>query len=379
MEITADTIWKKINPPAGGGIFVIAESGKTFIQTKKDRSVREYLGNAKELVDKAVWAGADAIKFQTHDVEDEQLPLEVHSPHFKAMDRYRWVKRNTDATPVKEFWKPLKEYCDQKGIVFFSAPMSRGAARRLSSAGVRLWKIGSGDILDFVMLDYVRNTGLPIIMSSGMSTLNEVQKGLKFLLEKNKRVALLHCLSKYPGRLDETNLAVMDLFREEFPGIPIGFSENSLSMESCLFAVALGAKVVERHVTKNRNLWGPDHKISSTPGELKKLIRGIRTIEQDPEERQKWLNHPNLKIAAGRKEKILNEGEEKFRPFFRKSLIAACDIAMGTTLTADMIYAMRPQFAGHIPSERYHEVIGKRAARALKKHEAITFDHLAFL
>ena len=111
-----DFIWGNISakggPSSGGqkGVFIIAEAGKNFIQTEEDRPVAEYLRNAKELVDSALWAGADAIKFQTHNVDDEQLDIEITAPHFKVADRYRWVKRNTDATPVKEFWQPLLEF-----------------------------------------------------------------------------------------------------------------------------------------------------------------------------------------------------------------------------------------------------------------------------
>src|SRR3989344_5470956 len=157
-NITSEAIWEKITK----GVFIIAEAGKNFIQTQEERSISEYLENAKKLVDKARWAGADAIKFQTHNVEDEQLNLKIVSPHFNGADRYSWLTRNTNATPVNEFWKPLKEYCDKKGIIFFSAPMSRGAAQRLSEVEVKLWKIGSGDILDFVAMDFMRRSSLPI-------------------------------------------------------------------------------------------------------------------------------------------------------------------------------------------------------------------------
>ncbi len=373
MGKATDLIWDKIQK----GVFVIAEAGKTFIETEEDRPVAEYLKNAKELVDKAVWAGADAIKFQTHSVEDEQLPFEVRSPHFNGMDRYGWVKRNTDATPVKEFWKPLREYCESRGIVFLSTPMSRGAARRLSATGVLLWKIGSGDILDFVLLDYVRNTGLPVIMSSGMSTLEEVEKGFKFLRAKNKRVALLHCLSKYPGLPEEANLATMELFRERFPGVPVGFSENSPYLEQSLIAVAMGAAIIERHFTANRDSWGPDHKISSTPEELKKLVDGVRKIERDPEERMRWLAHPNALLALGKKEKFLREGEALFRPLFRKTLVAGEDIPAGAVVADKMLYAMRPQFAGKMPSERYHEILGRKTKSAIRKYDPIDFANLA--
>ncbi|MEK7074704.1 MAG: N-acetylneuraminate synthase family protein, partial [Patescibacteria group bacterium] len=145
-------------------IFIIAEIGKNFIQTQEERPVAEYLENAKVLVRAAKESGADAVKFQTHNVEDEQLNINVVSPHFKGADRYSWVTRNMNATPLDEFWRPLKAYCDEIGIIFHSTPMSRGAAHMLQQLDVPFWKVGSGDILDFVMLDYLASTKKPIII-----------------------------------------------------------------------------------------------------------------------------------------------------------------------------------------------------------------------
>lgn len=361
-------IWGKIK----SGVFIIAEAGKNFIQTQEERPVLEYLKNAKALVDQAVLAGADAIKFQTHNVEDEQLNIKITSPHFKSVDRYNWLTRNTNATPVEDFWRPLKDYCNQKGIVFMSTPMSRGAAKRLSEVGVPIWKIGSGDILDFVAMDYMRTTGLPIIMSSGMSTLEEVERGFNFLRAKNKHVALMHCLSKYPGLPEEANLAVMELYREKFSGTPVGFSENSLGIEPSIFAVALGATIIEKHFTLNRDLWGSDHKVSSTPEEFKKMVQAIRLLENNPEKKAELLKSPIVAAVKGLKEKNLKEDERVFRPLFRKTLVAGREIKAGESITAEMLYAMRPQkYALGLPSEKYEEVLGKITAKDLEKYEPI--------
>src|SRR3989344_2342246 len=253
---TPEAIWEKIKK----GIFVIVDAGKNFIRTEEEKSVVEYLANAKQLVDEAAKGGADAIKFQTHNVEDEQLNINIVSPHFKGSDRYRWVSRNNKATPLNEFWKPLKQYCDKKGIIFFSTAMSRGAAKILNEVGVNFWKIGSGDILDFVMLDYLRHNNRPIILSSGMSTLEEVENAVKFLREKNKRVALLHCVSKYPCPPEELHLKTIEFFKERFD-IPIGFSDHSIGSDYAIASVALGATVIEKHFSLSRTLYGADHKV----------------------------------------------------------------------------------------------------------------------
>ena len=162
----------------GEEVFVVAEIGKGFIQTKEDQSVEQYLENAKRLVDAAVSAGVDAVKFQTHEVEDEQLPIDIVSPHFTGADRIRWLTRNTNATPLDRFWAPLKRHCEEQGMLFFSTPMSRKAAQKLEELDVPLWKVGSGDTQDYVLLDYLAATGKPIIISTGMVSLQELDGGV---------------------------------------------------------------------------------------------------------------------------------------------------------------------------------------------------------
>jgi sialic acid synthase SpsE len=343
-------------------VFIIAEIGKNFIQTKKEQSLSVYLKNAKKLVDAAKDAGADAVKFQTHTVEDEQFNVKVVSHHFKGSDRFSWVKRNT--FPVEKFWKPLKAYCDKKKIIFFSTPMSRGAAKILQNLGVKLWKVGSGDILDFVMLDYIRQTKKPIIISSGMSTLSEVKKSIDFLNKKNKDIILLHCVSKYPCPPEELNLKTIGLLQKKFD-FPVGFSDHSLGINSALAAATLGARVIEKHFSANRNLWGSDHKVSMTPGEFKRMVAGIRKIEAG------YLYKINQRMM-GKKIKKVNKDEEAFRPLFRKSLVAACDIPKGRVLKADMIYAMRPQkYLEGLRSEEYEDVIGKKTKQRLIRYQPI--------
>lgn len=353
----SEAIWEKLQK----GVFIIAEAGKNFIQSEDERPVEEYFKNAMQLVDEAAKAGADAIKFQTHNVEDEQLDINVVSPHFKGSDRYRWVTRNTRSTPIEEFWRPLKAHCEKRDIVFFSTPMSRGAAKILDEVGVNLWKIGSGDILDFVMLDYIRQSGKPIIISSGMSTLEEVEKAVQFLREKNDKIALLHCVSKYPCPPEELHLETIDLYKEKFD-MPVGFSDHSIGIKPDLVAVAMGATILEKHFSMSRTLWGSDHKVSMMPQELSALVKGVKKV----------LESNSAKRETGSKVKVLQEGEAVFRPLFRKSLMAGQDIAAGTVLKPEMIYAMRPQqYAGGLPSEKYEEALGKKTTKALKKYDPI--------
>lgn len=352
--------------------FVIAEIGKNFIQSRDEKTVAEYLENAKALVRAAKDAGADAVKFQTHHVDDEQLNVPVVAPHFKGADRYSWVSRNTAVTPVEDFWMPLKRYCEEIGVVFFSTPMSRGAAEKLEAINVPFWKVGSGDLLDFVLLDYIAATKKPIILSTGMSTLDEIDRAVDFLKRRNAEIVMLHCVSKYPCPPEELRLHTIRFLKERY-AVPVGFSDHSIGIDSALAAVALGARVIEKHFSFARDLWGSDHKVSMTPEEMRSLVSGIRELECDPSKRELCMQK-NITVTGIKNEvKVLQEDEALFRPYFRKSLMAGADIPAGAVVTKEMLCAMRPQsHAGGVPSEEYERVLGKRAARAVKKYDPIT-------
>ena len=349
-------------------IYIIAEIGKNFIQTSEHLEVSDYLDNAKRLVNAASAAGVDAVKFQTHNVEDEQLKIHIESPHFNGNDRYQWVKRNTEATPLNEFWLPLKKYCDKIGITFFSTPMSRGAAQILNEIGVVSWKVGSADILDFVMLDYLATTKKPIIISSGMSTLEELDNSIAFLKKRKAEIALLHCVSCYPCPPEKLNLNAIPFLKKRYD-ITIGFSDHSLENESSLLACSMGAAIIEKHFTFSRDNWGPDHKASILPREMKELVKKIRYFEKD----RKYINsRENIEKVVGLENKPLQKIESQFRPIFRKSLVAGKDIPANTIISPSMVYAMRPQkFINGLPSEDYEFVIGKRTLKDINKFEPI--------
>ena len=241
----------------------------------------------------------------------------------------------------------------------------------------QLWKIGSGDILDFVALDYMRNTDKPIILSSGMSTIEEVEQAVKFLREKNPRVALMHCVSKYPCPPEDLHLSTMNLYRDKFD-MPIGFSDHSIGIEPDILAAAMGATILEKHFSMGRDIWGPDHKVSMTPAELKDLVKGVRELENNPAKKKEVLESDYGKRGMGSEAKILQEGETVFRPLFRKALMAGQDIPADTVLTKEMLYAMRPQaMAGGLPSEKYEEVLGKKTKVSLKKFDPITWEAIS--
>ena len=345
----------------GDQVFIVAEIGKNFIQTKENRPPSEYLANAKQLIKAAKDAGADAVKFQTHNLEDEQLNIVIRSPHFAGSDRYSWVKRNTEATPL-EFWRELKAYADSLDIIIFTTPMSRGAAQRVASFYLPIWKVSSGDLCDFVLLDYLAQSGKPIIISTGMSTVAELDQAVGFLHARRADFSILHCVSKYPCPADELYLDTIPYLAKRYGG-PVGVSDHSIGHRAAVAAVGKGASIIEKHFSFSRDLWGPDNKASMTPDEFDEMVRAIRARERVSET-----------FGAGVKQ--LDEAEAAFRPIFRKSLVAGANIPAGTILTPELVYAMRPQLSQALPSQAYEEVIGRRLVKTLAKYDPITYTIL---
>lgn len=357
-------------------VFIVAEIGKNFIVEENAQSIELCLENAKALVLAAKENGADAVKFQTHSVEDEVYKMEFDSPHFKGKSRYEWVKRNTESTPLETFWKPLKAYCDEIGIVFFSTPMSRGAAYIVSELNTPIWKIASSDVLDFVLLDYLCSTKKPIIVPTGMSTTEEIDTSVAFLQKKQATFVLLHAISQYPYPKESSNLRTIEFLKKRYQDISVGFSQNSPWIEPAVAAAALGIVVLEQHFTFDREAFGPDHKVSMIPEEFKDMVSQIRDLEAHPEKRENILR--DAAPYLGTEEKLMQDGEKAFRPLFRKALVAAQDIPAGTKITPDMIYAMRPQeYIGGIESEYYEVVVGKKAVEDIAKFTPFTPKILA--
>lgn len=352
----------------GDDVFVIAEIGKNFIQSENERPVTEYLANAKALIAAAADSGADAVKFQTHVVEDEQLDVAVIAPHFSGSDRYSWIARNERVTPP-EFWAELKAYADAFGILFFSTPMSRKAARKLVAIDMPLWKIGSGDIFDHVLLDEVATSGKPLVLSSGMVSLAELDGIVDDLRGKKTPLCLLYCVSRYPCPKEDFNLATIELFREKYPDVVIGFSDHSVDGHAVdLAAVKLGARVIEKHFSFSRDLWGSDHKASITPQEMRKFVSDLRA--------GLWRS-ADVTPFYGHKSKELEGAMSEFRPYFFKSLTAAADLPAGAILDKEAVFAMRPRmFARGLPSQNFESVLGKTLSRDLNKFDPITLDVL---
>lgn len=250
-------------------IDIIAELGKNFIHTEQELSVSENLEMAKTLVLKAKESKATVAKFQCHVFEDEQKK--------RSKERWEWVKRNERATPYEEFWVPLKAYCDELEIEFLCTPMSRMAARKISHL-VKRWKVGSADVVDYELLTYlIQYSDKPIILSTGMSTKEQVREAVLTFMKAGKFLTLMHCVSIYPCPEEKLNLGTIAWLKRF--GLPVGFSDHSLSTESPAWAIFAGCELIEKHLTLDRSAYGPDHHMSLLPEEFAEMVKKIKWAE----------------------------------------------------------------------------------------------------
>jgi len=349
-----------------GEVYVIAEIGKNFIQSEDECSLEEYVSNSKELIDAAKESGVDAVKFQTHVVEDEQLNLHIKSPHFTDSDRYSWVLRNTNATPLS-FWEQIYKHCQKRNITFFTTPMSRNAARKVN-AFVPFWKIGSGDVRDYILLNEIIRTKKPVILSTGMVSFSELEEVISYIIGNGTDLVVLYCVSHYPCPKEAFNLSTIEVLKDKYPNISVGFSDHSIGSEAALAAVKIGAKVIEKHFSLDKSFWGSDHKVSMEPKEMKAMVDAIKA---------KDFESLDYREFYGSKDKELEGANNIYRPYFEKKIVAGEDLESGTILSEEMLYAMRPskEIIG-LPSNQIHSIIGKTTKVPINKYQSITMDSI---
>lgn len=316
---------------------------------------------ARRLVDASAAAGADAVKFQTFHADTLVLKDAPKAYYQKlatgaAEGQHEMLRR---LELPEEVHRKLADQCRARGVEFLSTPFDEAAADLLERIGVARYKIGSGEITNLLLLRHVGAKGKPVILSTGMSTLDEVDAAVTALRGAGAtEVRLLHCVSDYPTRPEDVNLRVMETLRVRF-GVPVGLSDHTEGISVALAAVALGAVVIEKHVTLDRNLPGPDHRASLEPSELRAMIRGIRDVE----------------AALGTAEKKLTGGEAATRQVARRSLVASSDLPAGTVLERRHLAAKRPG-TGISPME-LDRVVGRRLQRPAAKDAMIAWDDLA--
>lgn len=306
------------------------------------------LGTAHAYIDAIADAGADAVKFQTHIAAAESSPDEPWRVKFSPQDdtRFEYWQR-MEFTPDQ--WRGLREHADERSLFFLSSPFSEEAVDLLTDVGVAAWKIASGQITDLWMLERLAKTGWPILFSTGMSPLEEVEWAVGWAQTKGLEVAVMQCTSAYPSTLDGVGLNVMTAFRDGL-GVPVGLSDHTGTIFPSLAAAALGAQLLEVHVTFSRQSFGPDVPASVTFDELETLVAGVRATET-------MLANPVDKNAVAVEMAHMRE-------LFTKSIVARCDLGAGATLRFEDLTTKKP--ARGISARRMHDVLGKRLARAVE-------------
>jgi sialic acid synthase SpsE len=323
----------------------IGPEHKPFVIAEVGINHEGQIQKALQLVDAAVAAGAEVVKFQCHITEKEMIPTDM-KPGGISDERLWDIIKRCELTESEE--RQVQKYCEQKGIMYLSTPFSREACDRLDEMGVPAFKIGSGECNNIPLLQHIASKGKPIILSTGMNDLQSIRSSVAAIRNYDVPLALLHCTSMYPTPYEKVRLGgVTDLVRE-FPDCPIGLSDHSMGIWTCLGAVALGACILEKHFTILRSWPGPDTKISIEPNELQQLIEGSRAV---------WL-------ARGGSKTILPE-ERPVIDFAYASVVTITAVKAGELFSKENIWVKRPG-TGPIQASRFDHILGKRAVRDVK-------------
>lgn len=336
----------KIGKKSVGGnqpVFIIAEAGVNH---------NGRLDLAFKLIDAAAEAGADAVKFQNFKAEQ----LVTDSAEMAEYQIKNIGKEKSQFSMLKklelkdEFYPKLKKYAEKKGLIFLSTPHSGfRAVDFLRKLKVPAFKFGSGELTNLPLLEYAAKIGKPMILGTGMATMKEVEKAVKTIKKAdNKKIILLHCVTEYPCPVAEVNLRAMLAMKERL-GILVGYSDHTLGSQVAVMAAFLGACVIEKHLTLDKKMKGPDHKISAEPKEFEELVKQIRDIT----------------TILGRSLKRPAKNEIKIRAIVRKSIVASKDIKKGERFTMENITIKRPGTG--ISPEKLHVVLASTAGKDISK------------
>lgn len=327
-------------------VFIIAEAGVNH---------NGCLDIAMKLVDAAKYAGADCVKFQTY-ISENIVSKDAQKAEYQKQQsnseesQYEMLKKLELSF---EDFVELKNYCKTRNIEFLSTAFDLESIDFLNSLDMNKWKIPSGEITNLPYLIKIARYNTPIILSTGMSDMNEIKVAISILKQNGtKELTVLHCTTEYPTPFEDVNLRAMLSISEEF-GVQIGYSDHTSGIEVSIAAVALGATVIEKHFTLDRNMEGPDHKASLEPDELKNMVDSIRHIEialGDGQKRPRGFELNNSKVA-------------------RKSIVAKKEIKIGELFTEDNITVKRP--GNGLSPMLWFELIGKKATRNFSKDELI--------
>lgn len=338
----------------------VGKGCKPFVIAEIAQSHDGSLGIAHSYIDAVAEAGADAIKFQTHIAEAESSKSDKFRVPFSYEDktRYDYWKRMEF---TKEQWLGLYNHSIEKELFFLSSPFSMEAAKLLDQIGCAAWKVGSGEITNDFLLDFMGKTQKPILLSSGMSSYSEIDRAVKKLSKIGNPYALFQSTSKYPTSLEEVGLNVLEYFSRKY-NVPVGLSDHSGMIFPSLFAMARGASFIEVHVTFHKSMFGPDVKSSLTIDELKILVQGADSI---------YLLDRNP-VNKDRMAKELNE----MKRLFEKSLATSKNLKKGTILKRNMLKGLKPGTG--IPICDIEKIIGHKLSRDLEKNTILNWDDIYY-
>jgi sialic acid synthase SpsE len=309
---------------------------------------------ARRMVDDAVTAGCECVKFQCHVIEDEMIPNDVVPGN--ATDTIWNIMARCALSESDE--RGVKKYVEDAGLIYMSTPFSRAAADRLESMGVPAYKIGSGECNNYPLVRHIAAFGKPVILSTGMNDIASVRPAVEILREAHVPYALTHCTSMYPTPYDKVRLGAIGELREAFPDAVVGLSDHSIGNYTCLAAVALGARILEKHFTSDKTWAGPDVPISMDPSELEDLIRGSRAI-----------------FAALGGHKTILPDEQPTIDFAYACVVTLREIKAGERFSAANVWVKRPG-TGEIKARDFDRVLGKAAARALPADVQVRWSDL---
>lgn len=335
--------------------FDIGNIEKTYIIAEMSANHAGSLERAKEIIHAAKEAGADCIKIQTY--TPDTITINCDNKFFH-IDNGTWEGENLYQLYEKAFtpweWQAeLKNEAEKIGIDFFSTPFDKTAVDFLEDIGVAFYKIASFEVVDIPLIEYVASKGKPIIMSTGMASLGEIEEAVQAIRSQgNDKIALLRCASAYPAITDEMNLATMVNMKETF-GVPVGLSDHSMGSVGAVTAVALGASIIEKHFCLDRAIDNPDASFSMNPSEFQQMVKDIRQAE-------KAIG--NVRYGASE--------QEKDSVVFRKSIFCVKDMHAGDILTTDNIRVIRPGYG--MKPIFYHDILGKHATRDIKRGTPIS-------
>jgi len=316
------------------------------------------LGVAHAFVDAIANAGADAVKFQTHIAAAESTPAEPFRVKFSRQDktRYDYWKRMEF---TEEGWRGLADHARERGMLFLSSPFSIQAVELLDRIGMPLWKIASGETSNAALLERILDTGKPVLLSTGMSPIYEVDEAVARVRARNVDVGVFQCTTAYPCPPEKVGLNLIPFYRERY-GCWIGLSDHSATIYPGLAAVTLGIDMLEVHVTLSREMFGPDVVASVTTQELRQLVDGIRFIER-------MKAHPLDKDASAKETAPL-------RKLFTRSLVASADLPAGTVIAREHLVIKKPG-TGLAP-DRLDEIIGRRLARPVVADQVLAAEDI---